>query len=354
MRIREIERSSAVGRSTREVTAIAYVSNGISAAMVKAALVADGHAYSNVVIISSRRIQVTHPWVHQCAEFIEFSKVPSLRVLGQINTLGFYRRAVSAVKCYCKSAGLRDIYIAGSDNLVGNHLIRWAERNADVRLTVVAEGFLNYQDILPHHRAWWRWAVKPMASVIMGLRYEKPFSHISGSYEPRTDRVISYSSQGLKAPLEKTVVVPFPRVEPVVTADAGTVLILLTGIAQWMRSDDFAVFKNAFGEWVQGLNAAKILVKRHPNYPSGGIEWAVGDFEYFEDRRGVEALAAEIPAKTIIGFCTTALATLKLMRPDLECIDFGSEFYCEKAYHGDRSIIGVLEAGGVKIVNFNS
>jgi hypothetical protein len=78
----------------------------------------------------------------------------------------------------------------------------------------------------------------------------------------------------------------------------------------------------------------------------------IGPFEYLEDNRGVEMMAGEIAAARVVGFCTTALVTLKLIRPDLTCIDFGSDYYCDKAYHGDRSIIDVLRNGGVEIVNF--
>jgi hypothetical protein len=46
------------------------------------------------------------------------------------------------------------------------------------------------------------------------------------------------------------------------------------------------------------------------------------------------------------------MLTMKLILTELSCIDFGSDYYCEKAYHGDRSIIDVLRNGGVEIVNF--
>jgi hypothetical protein len=191
-----------------------------------------------------------------------------------------------------------------------------------------------------------------VAAGLAGLRYSKPLTHLSGSYEPRVNRVLSFSPFGLKAPEDRVVILPFPSTGTRPEPDPDTILILMTGIAQWMQPEDFAVFKEAFGAWVRSLGSKRILVKRHPNYPSGGIEELIGPFEYLEDNRGVEMMAGEIAAARVVGFCTTALVTLKLIRPDLTCIDFGSDYYRDKAYHGDRSIIDVLRNGGVEIVNF--
>ena len=63
-----------------------------------------------------------------------------------------------------------------------------------------------------------------------------------------------------------------------------------------------------------------------------------------------EEMAADLEAGTIIGTCCTALVTLKLIRPDLKCIDFGSDYYCEHAYHGDNSVKTLLSATGVTLV----
>jgi len=42
--------------------------------------------------------------------------------------------------------------------------------------------------------------------------------------------------------------------------------------------------------------------------------------------------------------------TLRQIRPDLEIIDFGHDFYAQAADHGDPSIKAVLKASGVTIV----
>lgn len=332
------------------VKALAMVSNGISASMLESVLEHDGYDFGDVAVIAGRRLQ--HGWKPRCARIVEFDKVPSLKLAGQVNTLGFYRSAVRLMKKALHSRSLADIYIANSDNLLTNHMLRWAEKHPHVRVTVLAEGFMNYQDIGLANRAGWRWQIKPFIAGALGLHYRQPTTHLSGSHEPRTDRVVSFSSYGLKAPAEKTLILPFPSTGERRAPDPEKILIVLTGIGQWMQPEDFATFKEAFGAWIRSLRAKTILVKRHPNYPSGGVEDLFGEFTYLEDERGLEMMAGDIDAGRVIGFCTTALVTLKLIRPDLRLIDFGSDFYCDKAYRSDRSIIDVLANGGVELVNF--
>jgi hypothetical protein len=332
------------------VKALALLSNGISASMLEAALEHDGYHFADVAVIAARRLQ--HSWKSRCDNFVEFNKAPSLKISGQINTLDFYREAVKVMKMALRSQRLTDIYIANADNLISNHMLRWAERHPNVRVSVVAEGFMNYQEIGLTNRARWRWRIKPIMAAAMGLRYRQPKTHLSGSFEPRINRVISFSAYGLKAPTDRILILPLPITGDRCPPNPDKVLVVLTGIGQWMAPQDFATFKQSLGHWIRSLGAKVIVVKRHPNYPSGGIEDQFGDFTYLEDQRGLEMMAGDIDAGRVIGFCSTALVTLKLLRPELTVIDFGSDFYCEKAYHGDRSIIDVLSNGGVDIVNF--
>ena len=48
----------------------------------------------------------------------------------------------------------------------------------------------------------------------------------------------------------------------------------------------------------------------------------------------------------------TGLVTLKLLRPDLRCVDYGTRFYCERAYFGDLSVEELMRTAGVEIVAF--
>jgi len=209
---------------------------------------------------------------------------------------------------------------------------------------------MNYQDIGVDDRAGWRWQVKPVVAALIGLNYSIPHQHLSGAFEPECARVVAFAAPHIQAPPEKVEVFPFDIVTPERPMEAGTILVVITGIAQWMSEEAFERFADAFGAWFATLKARRVLVKFHPHYPSGGIETRLGAFETVTDKRSVEGMAADINAEAVVGFCTTALVTVKLRRPDLRCIDFGSDFYCTYAYHGDRSVVAFLKASGIEIV----
>ena len=328
--------------------AIAFVSNGISASMLQATLQFDGVDLRNLYLISGRHL--TQEWTADCEAYIEFSKKPSLSLLGQFKALSFYRKAVRSLKMWLKDPEISNIYIANSDNLLSNHLINWCRKRDNVKLTVVAEGNMNYHSVTQENRPRWRWWLKPAVASIFGLRFRMPVGHLSGSYDPRVNRVVAYTGTYLEAPVERVQILPFPKSEVKKKPNPEGLLILLTGIAQWMSDEDFKTFKSCFGKWVKSLNASKVWVKPHPNYPSGGIEEEIGDFEWLNDPRSIETIAGEIPAGTIIGYWSTGLVTLKLIRPDIKCIDFGHDFYTKAAYHGDENVGRILNATGVEMV----
>jgi hypothetical protein len=130
-----------------------------------------------------------------------------------------------------------------------------------------------------------------------------------------------------------------------------TVLLVHTGLWQWMKPADTLVLSQAFTDWLNAQGYARLLTKSHPHVAAGPLAEMLPSHSEINDTRSLEAMAADIPAATVVGSCCTGLVTLKLMRPDLECIDFGADFYCEKAYRGDHSVEVLMRASGVRIVN---
>lgn len=328
--------------------ALVLVANNLAADMARAALAHDGIALRDVVMISGRRL--TQPWADQCGKYLQFERAASLRLAGQVKPIGFYLRAVPELKRAVNDPDLTDIYIVNVENILMIHALRFAEHHPEIRLTVLAEGNMNFQPMSPRNRTWWRWLLRPLAARLFGLSYRKPATHLSGAFEPRVDRVISFSSRHLQAPPEKVEVLPIPPVEPEVTPAADTVLVLATALNYFMTATDYQRFKAAFSRWIKSLGAKRVLVKLHPNYDTAGLEHALEGAEIYDEARAIEAVAGRIPATRVVGFWTTGLMTLRQIRPDLECIDFGHDFYAQAAYHGDPSIKTVLEASGVTIV----
>jgi len=328
--------------------ALALVANNLAADMARSTFDHDGIAPRDVTLISGRRL--TQDWLRACGRFLQFERTASLAFLGQVNTLGFYLRAVPTLKRALKDPELTDIYIVNIENILMIHALRLAERHPGVRLTVLAEGNMNFQPMSPRNRTWWRWLMRPLAARLFGLAYRAPTTHLSGAFEPRVDRVVSYSARHLQAPAQKVLVLPIAPVDAEVVPAADTVLVLATALNYFMTAADYRRFKAAFSRWIKTLGAKRVLIKLHPNYDTAGIEHAIDGAEIYDEARAIEAVASRIPAARVVGFWTTGLMTLRQIRPDLECIDFGHDFYTKAAYHGDPSIKTVLEASGVTMV----
>ena len=126
-------------------------------------------------------------------------------------------------------------------------------------------------------------------------------------------------------------------------------LVTLTGLHLWMEPARFERFARAFVAWVESSGYRKIQVKKHPRNSGGLIEELLERYEEVGSGLTTEEMAADLEAGTIIGTCSTALVTLKLIRPDLKCIDFGSNYYCEHACHGVNSVKTLLSATGVTL-----
>ena len=269
--------------------------------------------------------------------------------MGQWPFLKFYRAAASLLRRLLKSGDINTIYVINSDNLLTNHVMSWAGKHPEAEVCVLAEGLMNYQDIQIRNRAWWRSAYKSLFSPLLGLSWRTPKGHLSGSFEPAVSRVIGFAP-GLIAPQEKVEVIPFPVVAPARPPQSDVALIAYTGIWQWMTEEKFKLFAESFVAWLKSRNYRKLLVKPHPHYSEGPLEQMMPEHEVVKETRSLEDMAADIDAATVIGFNCTALVTLKMIRPDLRCIDYGFDFYSVEAYNGDRSVEEILRASGVELI----
>lgn len=331
--------------------AIALVNNAISARLTRQLLEQDGIALKNVALILLREVQAD--WVHRCGAVVRYGGRPEHTLLGQRRFHTFFREGAALIKRAWASERLREIYVVNNDNLLTNPFFLWLERTSRLpspRLTVVAEGIMNYQDIGTTNRASWRWRVKPLLARYLGLPYRTPGSHLSGSFEPTVSRVASFTSLGLIAPESKVAVLPFEQAQIEKAPERDLCVILHTGLWQWMPDAEYERLGQAFGRWVSAQGFRQVLAKPHPRIATGKIKDWLPPHEDYRDERSAEELAGVIPGSTVVGMCCTALATLKLMRPDLRCIDFGADYYCIHAYNGDTSVVDFLRGASVELV----
>lgn len=336
------------------IVALVFVNNAISREMAKAALARDGIALGQVALILMRKMPI-EPWMRECQVILEYPVPASLTLLGQRAVAGYYWRAAALVRKLLKAETLREIYLVNYDNLLLNHVLCWARTRSSVRVTVLAEGLMNFQDIRARNRAWWRIWTKPVLASLLGLKWRTPTGHLSGAFEPEVQRVVSFSAEGLQAPPEKTVVIPFSPVAPQRPPRLDTLLYIETALWQWMSPADFEPFADAFASWIRAQSCSRLLIKPHPNYPASEyLRQQLPPYEIWGVGQSVEALAGEIDAATVVGTCCTGLVTLQMMRPDLRCVDFGADHYLPKAYYGNQDVLTLMRAAGIEFVDMHA
>ena len=334
------------------ITVVVVINNGISAELARQDLAAREIELSSVALILLRDLD--EAWMEQCACILRYPGRPSTDVLGQRRFFGFYLQAARLLRRLEEDADLSDIYIVNNDNLITAHLLALAECRPALGVTVVVEGIMNFQEIGVVNRAEWRWRVKPVIARLMGFRYRTPKSHLSGAFEPHVSRVISFATDGLKAPPEKVVLRRFQPIEPLRKSDPNVALVVLGDWNLFMETARLEVFARAFVDWVEGSGYRKIQIKKHPRGTGDLIGQLLDKHEQVGAGLSAEEMAADLEAGTIIGTCSTALVTLKLIRPDLNCLDFGWDYYSEHAYHGDDSVTTLLSAAGVTLVRMSA
>lgn len=334
--------------SLSSVTTIVTINNAISTELARQDLVARGIPLESVALILLR--DINEPWMDQCAIVLRYPGRPDNRMRGQWRFLGFYRAAAALLRRLEKTADIRDIYLVNNENLISTHLLSVADSRPAVGVTVVVEGLMNYQDIGVSDRATWRWRMKPVIAKLFGFRYRTPQDHLSGAFEQRVSRVVGFATDGLKAPPEKVVLRHFQTVQPRRQSDPKVALVVLTNWNLWMEPAVHEALARAFVGWVEAAGYRKIQVKKHPRTSGGMIEALLDKYEEVGVGQSVEEMVDDLEAGTILGTCSTALVTLKLIRPDLQCIDYGSDYYCKYAYRDDGSVKTLLSATGVSLV----
>ena len=339
-------------RSACSITTVVAINNAISAELTRQDLAARTIPLSSVALIALR--DISEPWMNECASVIRYPGRPATGIIGQRRFVGFYYATAKLLRHLEKEASIQNVYVVNNESLMTAHLLSLAELDSSINVTVVAEGIMNFQEIGKANRAEWRWRVKPLVARALGYRYREPDSHLSGAFEPCTNRVVSFAADGLKAPKEKIVLRHFEAIRPTRPSDPTVALIVLTGLNQWMEPQKFELFARAFIAWVEASGYRKILVKKHPRVSAGLIEELLERYEEIGVGQTTEGMATELEAGTIIGACCTALVSFKLIRPDLECIDFGSDYYSEHGYRGDDSVKTLLSASGVTLVQMPS
>lgn len=334
-------------RNSEPMEAIAFINNPISQRMLRAAMQAEGIDPARTLLFVLRAIE-PQPWWDEFAEVVRYPHKAALSLWGQRRFIGFYRSASRQLKRALASPALKHLFVINNDNILTNHALAATQSRPECRVSVVAEGLMNYQDIQLANRARWRNLSRPVISRLLGLRWQTPRGHLSGAHEKHIHAVYSFAAPGLVSPPDKVRVIPFEPIQPTRSLRADTVLFVETALWQWMAPEQFERFADGFTAWIHSLNAQRLLIKPHPNYPpSEYLRQRLPPYAIETDPRSIEAMAADIDAARVVGFCCTGLITLAKLRPDIQCLDYGHDFYLEHAYRGDRTLLALMESVGV-------
>ncbi len=330
------------------IDTLVFINNEISLRMAEAALRERGIGYDRVALFLTRTVRA--PWIGQCAVVVDYGRKPSFSLAGQLGLIGYFRRSSSLLRRLLKSGRIKTVMLINNDNPLTNHVFAVARAHPEMEIAVLAEGIMNFQDIQLKNRDSWRTLLKPALATALGLKWREPTGHLSGAFEPETQSVYSFSSAGVYAPPEKVRVVQFAAIKPTAPPDPDAALIVMTGLHLWMTEEAYAEFSRRFMAWLATLPYKRIVVKRHPRASEGPLFAQLQDYPVVGEGVSIEDMAGDLEVGTVIGFCCTGLVTLRMLRPDIECLDFGSDFYCDAAYFGDTSVQRLLTSVGVKLV----
>ena len=273
-------------------------------------------------------------------------------MLGQRRFIGFYRQAARTVRRLLTSPELVHIYLINNDNLLTSHLLESSLRDGR-EVTVVVEGLMNFLDAGAHNLDPWRLRVKPLLSRLLRLRYVPPAGHQSGAFHPAVTRVVSFSSEGLRAPADRIIIRRWPiEAAPAAPPEHDVGLVVHTALSRLMPDEQYRIFAEGYAEWIAAQNFRRLYAKRHPRSEDPLLESLLPPHEVIDDDRPIEDMAGELAAGVIMGPGTTPLVTLKLMRPELRCIDYGADYYVPIVYRGGVGATPLFEAAGVERVAF--
>ncbi len=328
--------------------ALAVVNNHISLNMLLADLDARGIARTETWVVATREMDLPE----SLCGALEYPGKPEKGMLGQRRFLGFYRQASRILRRELASPGLQHLYVVNNDNLLTSYLLAIALRDGR-EVTVVVEGLMNFLDAGVDNLDSWRLWAKTLFSRLVGLPYTAPEGHQSGAFHPAVSRVVSFSSEGLRAPPEKVVLRRWPiEAAPALTPDPDVGIIVHTSLARFMSADEYRVFAEGYARWIAAQNFRRLYAKRHPRSEDPLLESLLPPHEVINDDRPIEDMASEIAAGVVVGPGTTPLVTLKLMRPELRCIDFGADYYIPIVYRGGIGATPLFEAVGVERIPF--
>ena len=329
---------------------IIFVDNQISIMMANAAIRSESIDYGNIILFALR--DCDEDWFGLCKNVFRspFSQKRSWK--SNISLILFFIRSIRLIRGYLHRSDIERVLIVNNDNIIINYIVNNIHKQMkDVEISVLVEGIMNYQDITIRNRSKFNLAVKMFISLLLGFKYIIPKGHLSGAYMQQVKKVYSFSAKGLKAPVDKICVCELAVEKKITGVKNNAILLVLSGLYKWMPATKYDQYCDLFMKHLSTIKYSDVFVKQHPRCLDDPLLARLqNDLKYLDKDVPIEKMAGDIKVKQAIGFCSTALATLKMLRPDIECNDFGADYYCTEAYYGDDSVLEFFEGVHVGVI----
>lgn len=240
--------------------------------------------------------------------------------------LGQCKLAFEAKK-FVRSNKFSDVYVANLSAVVPNYLTLGCY-HLDYKFHLIIEGVANcYEPTFQSCINFAQIVKKKLFALMFGMSYSVYKGALSGAEVVLYERVISLQGFPIKS-------MKFPVIDlPVISnfsSDKGNVVILLDS----MRSD-YCNHKKIINQLASLISeyqkrGVRIVIKRHPSDK--------GDEGYFSSLAGIskverldtglpiEMLIDELNPLAVIGLNSSSLITLKLIKPDLKCVNVGFDY----------------------------
>lgn len=232
-------------------------------------------------------------------------------------------------------------FIVNADNLICNYILQ----QKHLKVYVLGEGLMNYQDISIENRSKFIQACKALFSRLLGFKYILPMGHLSGAFHDAVLGVFTFMGEQLRAPQSKYIcskssfLSPSPSQQEL---DPSSVLILLSGVHRFIKADSYNVIVDRIKQFIYDHDYIKVYVKEHPRIKDDPLIERCKEMGLEKVENGIpaEVIIDNIKPRDVVAIDCTALVTIKLKSPSTRCYDVGFNVYSKE--HGSSQANGLL------------
>ena len=262
-------------------------------------------------------------------------------------SLNKYVNTINKLKYYLRNSEITNVFIVNNDHLLTNHILH-IHNKYYYRISVIAEGLMNYQNITKKNRSAIGFFFKKILAFIFNIKYVIPKTHLSGAFENSVEDVFTFSKTGINAPIDKVRIVKNFSNTLNTSSNKCGVLLLLSGLYTMLPSYEYSNLMILITNYIKNLNPRIIYIKKHPRYQFDPILDIFNDYIEVDQDIPIEEIINELEISHIVGSFSTALITLKMIQPELISVDIGYSIY-SKYLDGFDTIFDLYKSTNIEL-----